>query len=148
MIRLRPQQFAQRIATAEVAFGGLGQVHVADPGAVPGMPRTIRIDIDHPDWGLPTAASLEFVERWVLLGTTWELTRYAYELRMVPGSGRLAFHWHDGLFHTHCIDPADPGRDHHYQGSTIDLFGAYQNFGGVLASGSPITCQALTPLRS
>ena len=148
MIRLRPQQFDQRIATAEVAFRRLGHVDVADLGAVRGTPRTFSIRIDHPDWGLPTAASLEFVERWILSGTTWELTRYAYELRMVPGPGRLAFHWHDGRYHTHCVDSNHPDRDHHYRGGAVDLFAAYEDFGRMLASGSPITCQALTPLRS
>ena len=55
------------------------------------MPRTISIGIDHPGWGLPTAALLEFVERWVFSsGGTWELTKYAYELRAVPGPSRLA----------------------------------------------------------
>jgi hypothetical protein len=147
VIRLPPQPFDQRIATAEVAFRGLGHVHVADPGAIPGMPRTISIGVDHPGWGIPTAALLEFVERWIFSGGSWELTRYAYELRIVPGPGRLAFHWHDGLYHTHCVDPNDPARDHHYQGGPVDLFAAYQAFGRMLASGSSISCQALTPLR-
>ncbi len=147
MIRLRPQPFDQRIATAEVAFRSLGHVHIADPGPIPGTPRTITIGIDHPGWGLPTAARLEFVERWVFSsGGTWELTKYAYELRAVPGPSRLAFHWHNGLHHTHCVDPNHPARAHHFQGGQVDLFAAYRTFGRLLASGSPISCQDLTPL--
>jgi hypothetical protein len=148
VIRLRPQSFDQRIATAEVSFRGLGHVHVADPGGIPGKPRTITIGIDHPGWGLPKAALLDFVERWIFSGGVWELTSYAYELRTVPGAGRLAFHWHNGPYHTHCVDPSNPARDHHYQGGSVDLFSAYQDFGQLLASGSPITCQGLTPILS
>jgi hypothetical protein len=140
---LPPQQLDQRLLTAGVAFRGLGRVHVVDPGAIPNTPRTITTQIDHPGWGLPTTAVLAFVERWVQQAGLWELTKYAYELRPVPGPARLAFHWHDGLHHMHCVDPDEPTRDHHYQGGPIDLFAAYQEFGRILASGTPISCRAL-----
>ena len=147
MSRLPQQQLDQRILTAEVSFRGLGRVHVADPGAISNQPRTISIEIDHPGWGLPTSAKLAFVERWIQQAGDWELTKYAYELWLVPGPARLAFHWHDSLYHTHCVDPDEPTRDHHYQGGQVDLFAAYQEFGRILASGDPISCQALRPLR-
>lgn len=148
MTGLPLQQLDQRIATAEAAFRGLGRVQLVDPGTILGSPRTVMIAVDHPGWGLPTSALLQFVERWLLSGGIWHLTRYAYDLRMQPGPGRFGFHWHDGLYHTHCVDPGELDRDHHFQGAPIDLFAAYQQFGCLLASGSPVTCQGLKPLRS
>ena len=144
MTRLRPQQLKQRIAKIEGAFRRLGHVDVARQT---GSPQTIVVTIAHPGWGAPTTAQLSFVETWILEGGLWALTKYAYDLLLRPGPGRFGFHWHDGRYHEHCVDPADPGRDHHFAGSPVDLFAAFDRFTALLNGKEPLTCAGLRPLR-
>ncbi|MFH0751826.1 MAG: hypothetical protein V2B17_08315 [Chloroflexota bacterium] len=144
MTQLRQQHLEQRIATGEGAFRRLGHVDVARQT---GSPQTIVITITHPGWGAPTTAHLSFVETWILEGGLWALTKYAYDLLLRPGPGRCGFHWHDGTYHTHCVDPADPGRDHHFAGGPVDLFAAFNRFTALLNGTEPLTCAGLRPLR-
>jgi hypothetical protein len=142
--RLRKQQLDQRIAKAEGALRRLGHV---DSERQTGSPQTIVITITHPGWGTPMAAQLSFVETWILEGGLWTLAKYAYDLRLRPGPGRFGFHWHDGRYHEHCVDPADPGRDHHFAGDPVDLFAAFDRFTAILNGKEPLTCAGLRPLR-
>lgn len=144
MTRLRPQQLDQRIATVEGAFRHLGHVDVARQE---GSPQTIVITVTHPGWGALTTAHLSFVETWALDGGSWSLIRYAYDLLLRPGPERFGFHWHDGTYHTHCVDPVHPKRDHHYAGGPIDLFAAFDRFTSLLNGREPLTCVGLHPLR-
>ena len=64
----------------------------------------------------------------------------------MTGPGRLGFHWHDGAYHTHCVDPRYPERDHHFDGGPIDVFGAAERFGAILAGTEPLTCAGLRRL--
>ena len=144
MTRLRKQQLDQRIAKAEGALRRLGHV---DSERQTGSPQTIVITITHPGWGTPMAAQLSFVETWILEGGLWTLAKYAYDLRLRPGPGRFGFHWHDGRYHEHCVDPADPGRDHHFAGDPVDLFAAFDRFTAILNGKEPLTCAGLRPLR-
>lgn len=143
MTRLRAQQLDQRFSTAEGALRRLGHVDVARQQ---GSPRTVVLTVSHPGWGAPTSATLRFVETWSRDDTLWRLVRYAYDLLLTPGPGRYGFHWHDGTYHTHCIDPGLPERDHHFGGSPIDLFDAFERFGGFLNGAERLTCAGLQPI--
>jgi hypothetical protein len=88
-----------------------------------------------------------FVETWIRDDGHWDLARYAYDLLLVPGPGRFGFHWHDGVAHTHCVDPRHPERDHHFDGGRIDLFNAAERFGVILNGTEPLTCAGLRQVR-
>ena len=140
MTRLRKQQFDQRVATVEGAFSRLGHVEVALQA---GSPRTNVITVAHPGWGALTTAQLSFVETWVVEDGLWVLTRYAYDLLLRSGPGRFGFHWHDGRFHQHCVDPSHPGRDHHFAGGPVELFAAFDRFTAFVIGKELLTCAGL-----
>ena len=146
MTSLRTQQLDQRIDTSRGSFQRLGDVTIArqrDAG-----PQTIEIGVDHPGWGVATTAHLFFVETWVLTGDLWEQTKYAYDLILRPGPGRFGFHWHDGTYHTHCVDPAWPDRNRHFAGDWIDIFAAHDRFADILNGTRLLTCDGLRAARS
>jgi len=124
---LRAQQLDQRFSTAEGVLMRLGQVDLARQR---GNAQSIVLTVSHPGWGAPASASLRFVETWIRDDDRWDLARYAYDLLLVPGPGRFGFHWHDGVHHTHCVDPRHPDRDHHFRGDPIDLFNAAEGSRG------------------
>jgi hypothetical protein len=142
--RLSPQRFEQRISDFEGAFKRLGKVEIARGT---GSPQTVTILVEHPGWGAPTIAHMKFAESWVLVRGSWDLAKYAYDLFLEPEPGRFGFHWHDGTYHTHCVDPTQPRKEHHYKGSWIDIFDAFGRFTEVLMGDAPITCKGLTALR-
>ncbi len=143
-MRLAPQKFDQRISDIEGAFKRLGQVEVARGTR---NPQTVLITVEHPGWGVERQAHMKFVESWLLDGGGWDLVKYEYDLFLDPGPGRLGFHWHDGKHHTHCIDPTQPPKDHHHNGSEIDIFDAFGRFTQVLVGSAPITCKGLRSIR-
>ena len=145
MTSLRTQQLDQRIETIQSSFQRLGDVTIARQRDA--SPQTIEITVDHPGWGVATSADLFFVETWAMTGDLWVLTKYAYDLILRSGPGRFAFHWHDGTYHTHCIDPARPDRDHHFAGSPVDIFAAYDRFAEILNGARPLTCDGLRAAR-
>ena len=122
----------------------LGDVDVARQR---GSALTIVLTVSHPGWGAPVSANLRFVETWIRNDDHWNLTRYAYDLLLVPGPGRFGFHWHDGVHHTHCVDHRHPERDHHFHGDSIDLFSAAERFGAILNGTEPLTCAGLRQVR-
>ena len=144
MTPLAPERFEQRISDIEGAFRRLGQVEVARGTR---NPQTVLITVDHPGWGTPTSAHMKFVESWLLERGSWSLIKFEYDLFLEPGPGRLGFHSHDGTYHTHCVDPERPNDDHHYLGSSIDIFDAFGRFTQALTGAYPITCKGLTPAR-
>jgi hypothetical protein len=141
---LRAQQLDQRFSTAEGVLTRLGQVDLARQR---GNARSIVLTVTHPGWGASTSASLRFVETWLHDNDRWGLARYAYDLLLVPGPGRLGFHWHDSVHHTHCVDPRHPDRDHHFRGAPIDLFTAAERFGAILNGTELLTCGNLRRVR-
>jgi hypothetical protein len=142
--RLHQQQLDQRIVTIEGAFRRLGHVDVARQD---GSPQTVVITVTHPGWGAATTAQLRFVETWILEGNLWTLVRYAYDLLLRPGPWRFGFHWHDGTHHTHCVDPAEPDHDHHFEGGPVDIFAAFDRFTELLSGKELLTCAGLRHLR-
>ena len=137
---LRAQQLDQRFSTAEGVLIRLGTVEVARRR---GSAQTIVLAVSHPGWGAPVCANLRFVETWIRDDDRWDLARYAYDLLLVPGPGRFGFHWHDGIHHTHCVDPRHPERDHHFEGDPTDVFSAAEHFGAMLNGTEPLTCGGL-----
>jgi hypothetical protein len=75
------------------------------------------------------------------------LTKYAYDLILHPGTGRFGFHWHDSSYHTHCVDPTRPDRDHHFAGEMTDIFTAYDRLAEILNGTRPLTCSGLRAAR-
>lgn len=141
---LRAQQLDQRFATAEGVLRRPGHV---DAARQRDSAQTIFLVVSHPGWGSPISASLCFVETWIRDDDLWRIVRYAYDLLLVPGPGRFGFHWHDGAYHTHCVDPRYPERDHHFDGGSIDLFGAADRFGAIVAGTELLTCAGLRRVR-
>lgn len=146
MSGLATQQLDQRIDTIRGSFQRLGDVTVARQRDA--SPQTIEITVDHPGWGVATEAHLYFVETWMLTGAFWVLTKYAYDLILRPGPGRFGFHWHDGSYHLHCMDPARPDRDHHFAGEIVDIFTAHDRLAEILNGTRPLTCSGLRAARS
>lgn len=84
--------------------------------------RKLRIEAVSPGYDLPIEATFEYEEWYVRDRRGWSLTDYQYEVRLrPPGSGRMAYHWHDDSHHVHCADPRSPRSSDHYRGYEVDL---------------------------
>lgn len=136
--------FQQRLTTLTAILEDLGDVAVQDTrrGA---RARAISLAVSAPGLGLPTTAVFHYEEAFERIRSGWTLRRYTYEYREVPGPGRRAHHWHDDVFHMHCVDARHPARDHHYRGYEVDVFEAHEEFARSYASGERVNCAGLRP---
>ncbi len=135
----------QRKATVVSKLGSLGDVTVSDvPRAR--RRRLIGVRADAPGAELPTLASFQYREACDRKQGTWHLFAYAYEYIDRQHGGRRAYHWHDGSFHAHCVDPRRPRPDHHYRAPPMAVFEAHEEFARIYLSGEPISCDDLRPL--
>lgn len=149
--RLTSHQYDQRLDEMADAFAGLyGQArygHIESEGGTSRKLRVLRVQVDVPGYGPPALATLVFVEKHAWSGGAWERFEYRYDLHLEPRpTGRYAYHWHDDVPHRHCVSPAAPRRDHHYDGAVFDDIGwAARELFGMAATG--ISCLGLRPLR-
>lgn len=134
--------FGQAVDEVERRLRVFGDVTIADEGDAA---RRVRFLIDAPGWGLPPAATFEFVEWFDRTAQGWLRVRYKFEYR--PTSSRRAHHQHgrEG-FHQHC-EP--PGRrfPRHYADDERLLLPTLEAFAELYASGEPIRCTGLRMLR-
>jgi hypothetical protein len=140
-------EYNQRLDELASAFHGrYGQVDFGDEVSPSGQTRKLQITVVVPGWGLPTSATMVFVERHEWRDPLWVPYDYAYDLTFEPKpSGRFAYHWARSVFHVHCEDPKHPRPGHHYKGAPVDdLFWVAQTLFEMIHQG--ITCQGLQPL--
>lgn len=143
-MKLSSKALGQRKATLIAKLDDLGDV--SSDETFRGPVRGLRIVAIAPGAELPAEARFEYEEAFRGRGAhAWELIGYAYEYRVAGGSGRRAYHLHDGLFHAHCLDPRSPSRDHHYRSAQIGLFEAHDEFSRLYLSGTRVTCDDLRP---
>ena len=112
-----------------------------------GESRKLELEVTVPGWGLPTEATMTFVEKHEWDGSHWVPYLYAYDLHIEPKpNGRFAYHWDRQVFHVHCEDPEDPSFAHHFKGAPIDdIFWAAESLFEIFQRG--ISCHGLQPLR-
>jgi hypothetical protein len=141
------QEYNQRLDKLASAFHGrYGQVEFGDEASPSGATRKLHITVTVPGWGLPTSATMVFVEKHEWRNSVWVPYDYAYDLHLEPRpSGRFAYHWSSGVFHVHCEEPTQPRRAHHYKGAAVDdIFWAAQALFETVHRG--ISCHGLQPL--
>ena len=111
-----------------------------------GQSVKLQITVHIPGWFTADEATMVFVEKHRWSGSAWERYAYLYDLHWGPRPrGRFAYHWHDAVFHVHCVDPRNPRSDHHYQGAPVpDIFWAAEQLHRIFALG--VSCVGLVPL--
>ena len=133
-------------AIASALHGRHGEVSYGSAQSASGESRKLQITVTVPGWGLPTEATMVFVEKHALRDRRWMLYEYAYDLHREPRpGGRYAFHWAREVFHVHCEDPERPGPDHHFKGAPIDdVYWVADTLFDMVHRG--ISCRGLQPL--
>lgn len=145
MRSLDDRAFSQRKATLVAKLDDLGDVTVDDIGSRTGHRRLDLVAIA-PGGEVTPLAEFSYRERFVRSARgRWELARYAYEYRELPGPGRRAYHFHDDHFHAHCFDERRPDRDHHFRAAEVDVFEAHDEFARIYVSAEKATCEDLSP---
>lgn len=145
---LTPNDYNQRLKTlVDSLQGRYGDVVYTAATSPSGQSRKLQITVTIPGSGLPVEATMVFVEKHEWREPEWMPYDYAYDLHLEPKpSGRYAYHWARDVFHVHCDDPAQPGRDNHYKGAAVnDVFWAAQSLFEMIHLG--ISCRGLQPLR-
>lgn len=146
--RLSDQGYHQRVEEIAKAFSGrYGEVEYGSARSRSGESAKLQIVVIVPGWGLPRTATLIFIEKHARRAGAWHRYAYAYDLHVEPRrGGRFAYHWHDGVPHRHCVDPARPRPGHHYEAAYFDDIGwAAAELFRVAATG--IGCDGLRPLE-
>ena len=146
--RLGRHEYHQRLEELASAFSGLhGRVEYGSRESESGATVKLLVTVHIPGWWSADQATMVFVEKHRWRGSTWERYAYLYDLHLEPRpSGRFAYHWHDDVFHVHCVDPRDPRADHHFAGSSVrDIFWAADELHRIFQRG--VQCVGLVPLR-
>lgn len=142
---LDDHQVEQRKATLVAKLEALGDVTVSDAPRARRR-RLIELRADAPGGDLPTLASFEYREVFERSRDPRHLLAYAYEFLDRAHGGRRAYHWHDGSFHAHCVEPEGRLGDHHYRALPMDVFEAHDEFARIYLSGARVRCGDLRPL--
>lgn len=123
-----------------------GEVTRAADERLGGRRRLLEYHVSVPGFGSLPEATLVLIERYQRVSGGWALAEYLYDYHREPRpSGRKAHHWHDGIFHAHCIDPRRPGAVTHFRDVAVDLLEAADDF-EALHLRDEIDCSALFPL--
>ncbi len=142
---LNEHAFQQRKATLIAKLDALGDVTIDDARPRPAL-RVLDVRAEAPGFDLARAAAFEYREAFRLSGGgRWEIARYVYEYREVPGPGRRAYHWHDERFHAHCVSAGSPDRSQHYRATEIEVFEAHDEFARLYATEARVRCDDLRP---
>ena len=146
--RIGRHEYNQRLEELAAAFAGrYGRVEYGSGLSASGRTIKLRITVHLPGWFVPDEATLVLVEKHEWRAEAWERYAYAYDLHRTPRpSGRFAYHWHDDVFHVHCLDPRESRPDHHYKGFEVDdIFWVADQLYLMFARG--IACFGFQPLR-
>jgi len=130
-----------------VAFSGrYGRVEYGYGLSESGQSVKLTIAVHIPGWFGADLATMVFVEKHEWRRSGWERYVHLYDLHWEPRpNGRFAYHWHDDVFHIHCVDPADARPGHHYRGAPVDdIFWAAEQLHLIFIRG--VNCVGLVPL--
>ena len=151
-MRLRDDHaFEQRKATIVAVLDDDGDVLLADTGkAAP--ERAVRFELAAPRHPLAELGRFRYGEVFHRDGAGWVLTSYTYDYLDLEHGGRLAYHWHPlpggpAVHHLHCRPPVGRPSVSHFRAYEVDLLEAHEEFARLFASGTPIDCTGLRPLR-
>lgn len=144
--------FEQRKATIIAILGNVGELNIDDSGRR-GSDRRFAVQVDAPGDGYPSLALFDYHEWFVNADDDWQIDRYHYDFIDRVRGGRLAYHLHEigperRRAHVHCEPAAGMPSISHFRAYEVDLLEAHAEFLGIFASGTPIDCSGLRPLRS
>jgi hypothetical protein len=144
--------FEQRKATITTILGNVGELSIDDSGRG-GSDRRFAVQVDVPGDGYPSLALFDYHEWFVNADDGWRIDRYHYDFIDRVQGGRLAYHLHEisperRRAHVHCEPAAGMPSISHFRAYEVDLLEAHAEFLGIFASGTPIDCSGLRPLRS
>lgn len=143
--------FEQRKATIITILGNVGELNIDDSGRR-GSDRRFAVQVDAPGDGFPSLALFDYHEWFVNVDDGWRIDRYHYDFIDRVQGGRLAYHLHEvgaerRRAHVHCEPAAGKPSISHFRAYEVDLLEAHEEFLGLFASGTPIDCSGLRPLR-
>lgn len=109
--------------------------------------RIIAFVVSVPGYGAPTAATLEYRERYQRRAEGWLRDGYAFEYRTAAPRSRRAHHQHVGWgIHQHC-EPPGIASEQHYEDVERLLFATHEGFIGLHDRGESVRCVGLKVLR-
>jgi hypothetical protein len=144
--------FEQRKATIEAILDDLGPTRSTDVGRSEDL-RRFKIEVDAPQLPLVAQARFRYLEWWRRDGSGWRRVKSYFDYIDLVHGGRLAYHRHDlpgaaGIPHSHCEPANRPSTAPHFRAYEVDLLEAHEEFTALYASGRPIDCVGLRPLRT
>ena len=105
--------------------------------------RNVAFVVDVPGYGVPTAATLEYRERYMRSAQGWLRDAYVFEYRIAAPRSRRAHHQHVGWgSHQHC-EPAGKTSDEHFEDVERLLLPTHEDFSGAYDRAEPILCLGL-----
>ncbi|HUG06937.1 MAG TPA: hypothetical protein VMQ78_10360 [Candidatus Limnocylindria bacterium] len=118
-----------------------GSVDASDDGGK--RQRNVAFVVDVPGYGFPTAATLEYRERYKRSAQGWLRDAYAFEYRTAEPPSRRAHHQHVGWgIHQHC-EPIGKKSDEHFEDVERLLLPTHEDFSGFYDRAEPILCLGL-----
>lgn len=118
-----------------------GDVAASDDGGR--RQRVVAFVVDVPGYGAPSAATLEYRERYQRRAEGWLRDGYAFEYRTAGPLSRRAHHQHVGWgIHQHCEPPGIPSSEH-YEDVERLLFATHEDFAGLHERSEAVRCLGL-----
>jgi hypothetical protein len=137
--------FTQALDEIEKQLAKYGSVEASDDEGT--ARRSVAFVVHVPGYGVPTAATLEYRERYKRSAQGWLRDGYAFEYRTAAPRSRRAHHEHVGWgIHQHCESPENRSPEH-YEDVERLLLQTHEDFTRLYDSGEPIRCLGLKRKR-
>ncbi len=136
--------FAEALDEITTQLGKYGEVEVSDDEGK--RQRNISFFVSVPGYGLPTAARLDYRERYKRSAQGWLRDAYAFEYRTSAPKSRRAHHQHVGWgIHQHCEPPGRVSSVHYADLERL-LLPTHEEFAGLYERAEPVRCLGLRPV--
>ncbi|MEP6694110.1 MAG: hypothetical protein ABJB39_05660 [Chloroflexota bacterium] len=133
--------FTQALDEITKQLGKYGEVEVSDDEGR--RRRNIGFLLKVPGYGLPTAALLDYRERYKRSAQGWLRDSYVFEYRTPAPRSRRAHHQHVGWgIHQHCEPPGIASTAHHADHERL-LLSTHLDFIGLYERSEPVRCLGL-----
>jgi hypothetical protein len=137
--------FAQALDEITKQLGKYGEVEASDD--LGKRRRNIGFLVSVPGYGSPTAAVLDYRERYKRSAEGWVRDSYAFEYRTSSPRSRRAHHQHIGWgIHQHCEPPGSASSTHYADLERL-LLPTHEDFAGLHDRAEGVRCLGLKPLR-